>query len=385
MSLDAEARTAKLQGGEEVAFEQGADRDRRQRQHPAGRGRRARGHPLPARVRQLRRDPRRRRGGRAGRADRRQLHRLRGRGLADGEGEASAAIVMMEDVRAVADASATRWGAGSTSCSSRRGSRSSAARRSRRSRATAASSAVVTESGRDGRGRHRRRRRRACEPDVMLAAARRARGRRTGSSATRGSRPRSRGSSPPATCCSYDSVVHGRRLRVEHWDVAFQQGRHVGRAMLGDGSPTTSSPTSSATSPTGRASSTSAPRPNWDEVIWRGDRDAGEFSVFYLDGRQGRRRPLGRPLRGPRPRPAAARGGRRRVGRRRTRWPTPDAISRHARQPDWLLARLLGLSVAHWCNGNTLLSGSRNSGFESLGRSFHASRLRTIGSPCAAR
>ena len=28
MSLDAEARTAKLQGGEEVGFEQGADRDR---------------------------------------------------------------------------------------------------------------------------------------------------------------------------------------------------------------------------------------------------------------------------------------------------------------------------------------------------------------------
>ena len=36
-----------------------------------------------------------------------------------------------------------------------------------------------------------------------------------------------RGSSPPATCCSYDSVVHGRRLRVEHWDVALQQGRHA--------------------------------------------------------------------------------------------------------------------------------------------------------------
>ncbi len=33
--------------------------------------------------------------------------------------------------------------------------------------------------------------------------------------------------------CSYDSVVHGRRLRVEHWDVALQQGQHVARRAAG--------------------------------------------------------------------------------------------------------------------------------------------------------
>ena len=86
MSLDPEARTAKLQGGEEVALRQGAARHRRDGQHPPRRGRRERGHPLPARLRQLRRDPRRRRGGRARRPDRRQLHRRRGRRLADREG-----------------------------------------------------------------------------------------------------------------------------------------------------------------------------------------------------------------------------------------------------------------------------------------------------------
>ncbi len=37
--------------------------------------------------------------------------------------------------------------------------------------------------------------------------------------------------------CSYDSVAHGRRLRVEHWDVALQQGRHAARAMLGSDEP----------------------------------------------------------------------------------------------------------------------------------------------------
>ena len=57
MSLDIEARTAKLQGEQEVGFEQGADRHRGDGQHPA-RGRApARRDPLPAGVRQLRRDP----------------------------------------------------------------------------------------------------------------------------------------------------------------------------------------------------------------------------------------------------------------------------------------------------------------------------------------
>ena len=31
----------------------------------------------------------------------------------------------------------------------------------------------------------------------------------------------------------YDSVVHGRRLRIEHWDVAFNQGKTAALNMLG--------------------------------------------------------------------------------------------------------------------------------------------------------
>ena len=31
----------------------------------------------------------------------------------------------------------------------------------------------------------------------------------------------------------YESVIHGRRIRIEHWDVALNQGRYVGRTWAG--------------------------------------------------------------------------------------------------------------------------------------------------------
>ena len=74
------------------------------------------------------------------------------------------------------------------------------------------------------------------------------RGGRRGREAGRDARPegRARGRRRDAVCdatlqtsvegiyaagdvCSYDSRVHGRRLRVEHWDVAMQQGQHAAR------------------------------------------------------------------------------------------------------------------------------------------------------------
>ncbi len=86
--------------------------------------------------------------------------------------------------------------------------------------------------------------------------------------------------------CSYDSVVHGRRLRVEHWDVAMQQGQHVAKAMLGSTDPYDVVPYFFSDLADWASIEYVGPATDWDETIWRGDRDAGEFSVFYLkDGK----------------------------------------------------------------------------------------------------
>lgn len=38
-------------------------------------------------------------------------------------------------------------------------------------------------------------------------------------------------------CCNWDSKLHGRRVRLEHWDVALQQGRHAAKGMVGEKAP----------------------------------------------------------------------------------------------------------------------------------------------------
>jgi 3-phenylpropionate/trans-cinnamate dioxygenase ferredoxin reductase component len=83
-------------------------------------------------------------------------------------------------------------------------------------------------------------------------------------------------------CCSYDSVVHGRRLRVEHWDVAMQQGMHAARNMLGEERDYDVVPYFFSDLADWAGLEYVGPAYEWDEEIWRGDRDAGEFSVWYL-------------------------------------------------------------------------------------------------------
>jgi 3-phenylpropionate/trans-cinnamate dioxygenase ferredoxin reductase subunit len=87
-------------------------------------------------------------------------------------------------------------------------------------------------------------------------------------------------------CCSYDSVVHGRRIRVEHWDVAMQQGMHAARNMLGEDRDYDVVPYFFSDLADWASLEYVGPAAEWDEELWRGDRDSGEFSVWYLkDGR----------------------------------------------------------------------------------------------------
>jgi len=83
-------------------------------------------------------------------------------------------------------------------------------------------------------------------------------------------------------CCSYDSVVHGRRIRVEHWDVAMQQGMHAAGNMLGADRDYDVVPYFFSDLAEWASLEYVGPAADWDEELWRGDRDGGEFSVWYL-------------------------------------------------------------------------------------------------------
>ncbi len=82
--------------------------------------------------------------------------------------------------------------------------------------------------------------------------------------------------------CEYDSVVHGRRLRIEHEEVAAAQGRHVARAMLGSEEPYAEVPYFWSDHADWATLEYVGPAPGWDEELVHGDPAAGEFSVWYL-------------------------------------------------------------------------------------------------------
>jgi 3-phenylpropionate/trans-cinnamate dioxygenase ferredoxin reductase subunit len=84
--------------------------------------------------------------------------------------------------------------------------------------------------------------------------------------------------------CSYDSVIHGQRLRVEHWDVSLQQGRHAARGMLGETEPYRELPYFFSDLADWASFEYVGPAYEWDEVVFRGDRESNEFSAWYLQG-----------------------------------------------------------------------------------------------------
>jgi 3-phenylpropionate/trans-cinnamate dioxygenase ferredoxin reductase subunit len=86
--------------------------------------------------------------------------------------------------------------------------------------------------------------------------------------------------------CNYDSVVHGRRIRVEHWDVAMQQGMHAAHNMLGADADYDVVPYFFSDLDDWASLEYVGPAADWDEEIWRGSPEEGEFSLWYLkDGK----------------------------------------------------------------------------------------------------
>jgi 3-phenylpropionate/trans-cinnamate dioxygenase ferredoxin reductase subunit len=84
--------------------------------------------------------------------------------------------------------------------------------------------------------------------------------------------------------CSYDSVVHGRRIRVEHWDVAMQQGMHAAKNMLGADADYDVVPYFFSDLADWASLEYVGPAKDWDQEVWRGSREDGEFSLWYLQG-----------------------------------------------------------------------------------------------------
>jgi 3-phenylpropionate/trans-cinnamate dioxygenase ferredoxin reductase subunit len=86
--------------------------------------------------------------------------------------------------------------------------------------------------------------------------------------------------------CEYDSVIHQRRLRIEHFEVAAAQGRHAARAMLGSDEPYAEVPYFWSDLADWATLEYVGPAADWDEEIVHGDPAGGEFTVWYVkDGK----------------------------------------------------------------------------------------------------
>ena len=82
----------------------------------------------------------------------------------------------------------------------------------------------------------------------------------------------------------YDSVVHDRRLRIEHWDVAFNQGKYAALNMLGKRQEYDVVPYFWSDLADWTGMEYVGPAADWDEVWIRGSMDEGKFTALYVNG-----------------------------------------------------------------------------------------------------
>jgi 3-phenylpropionate/trans-cinnamate dioxygenase ferredoxin reductase subunit len=81
--------------------------------------------------------------------------------------------------------------------------------------------------------------------------------------------------------CEYDSPVHGKPMRIEHWDVAFNQGKTAAFNMLGRGLEHNVVPY--FFSDLADWVSMEYVGPGSGEPVVRGSMEEHDFTVFYVD------------------------------------------------------------------------------------------------------
>lgn len=84
--------------------------------------------------------------------------------------------------------------------------------------------------------------------------------------------------------CEYDSVVHGRRLRIEHWEVARAQGAAVAAAIMGSREPFAEIPYFWSDLADWCTLEYVGPASSWDSEVARGSVEDGAFTIYYLEG-----------------------------------------------------------------------------------------------------
>jgi 3-phenylpropionate/trans-cinnamate dioxygenase ferredoxin reductase subunit len=82
----------------------------------------------------------------------------------------------------------------------------------------------------------------------------------------------------------YDSVVHARRLRIEHWDVAFNQGKYAALNMLGRQQAYDVVPYFWSDLADWGGMEYVGPASDWDEIWFRGSPSDGSFTAWYVKG-----------------------------------------------------------------------------------------------------
>ncbi len=123
------------------------------------------------------------------------------------------------------------------------------------------------------------------QPDVLLArGAGLALGDSGGVACDAGLRTSDAGIWAAGDVCEYDSVVHRRRVRVEHWEVARSQGAHVAAALLGGDAPYADVPYFWSELGDWLCLESVGPAAGWDAEVVRGALTGGEWTVFYLAG-----------------------------------------------------------------------------------------------------